>query len=143
MKKWSKKHNNCILCGSCERPHYGHGTCKKCYQDRWAKENTERIRECKLRYYEDNKDRVIRRSQVSKNGEYGLFLKTILPCCVCGSFENLQCHHKDHRGHNVLASERNNDPSNIEVMCASCHGSMHGKEALGIPKIKSKQLEID
>ena len=143
MKKWSRKHNCCILCGTNSKKHYGHGKCKVCYQTEWVKKNPDTVAATKRKYYNKNKESVILRSQIQKNGEYGVFAKKHFPCCVCGSYKNLQCHHIDRKGHNVKKSLRNNDLSNIVVMCASCHGSMHGKQAKGIPKRKSNQLEID
>ena len=42
-------------------------------------------------------------------------------CCHCGSTESLHRHHKDH-------DTANNARSNIEFLCASCHGRMHAME---------------
>ena len=42
-------------------------------------------------------------------------------CVACGVTENLCVHHKDE-------DHFNNTPSNLEVMCMSCHSSMHKTE---------------
>lgn len=41
-------------------------------------------------------------------------------CEVCGSAEKLQLHHKD-------KNKENNQLSNIQLLCASCHGKAHGR----------------
>lgn len=41
--KWSKKYNQCINCGTSERPHVGHGLCGKCGSN---KVGTEKLCEC-------------------------------------------------------------------------------------------------
>ncbi len=39
-------------------------------------------------------------------------------CASCGTLQKLQVHHKDR-------NTSNNDPSNLETMCATCHMKMH------------------
>jgi hypothetical protein len=45
----------------------------------------------------------------------------LVECKSCGATDNLQRHHKDR-------DTMNNDPDNIETLCASCHGSLHAKQ---------------
>jgi len=40
-------------------------------------------------------------------------------CEICGSTENLELHHKDR-------NPKNNDPSNIQLLCRKCHRRIHG-----------------
>ena len=42
-------------------------------------------------------------------------------CTECGSTEHLHVHHRDR-------DVTNNDPSNLEVLCASCHLRLHWRE---------------
>lgn len=47
-------------------------------------------------------------------------------CESCGTAENLQCHHKD-------GDPSNNDPSNIQTLCGSCHTRLHWQHGKSIP----------
>ena len=42
-------------------------------------------------------------------------------CEICHATERLQIHHKDH-------DPTNNSRENIQILCASCHAKLHGKE---------------
>ena len=46
-------------------------------------------------------------------------------CQVCGSTEKLCVHHKDKTGWNKPRSEKNNDMSNLILLCSSCHTKIH------------------
>jgi 5-methylcytosine-specific restriction endonuclease McrA len=48
------------------------------------------------------------------------FLLNVLggKCDLCGSIERLHLHHKDR-------NRKNNDLSNIQLLCASCHYKIH------------------
>lgn len=41
-------------------------------------------------------------------------------CACCGATENLQCHHKD-------LNWLNNSPSNLVMLCNSCHSKTHSE----------------
>lgn len=41
-------------------------------------------------------------------------------CNICGTSEKLSIHHRDRNW-------RNNDPSNLETLCTSCHTTLHHK----------------
>jgi 5-methylcytosine-specific restriction endonuclease McrA len=43
-------------------------------------------------------------------------------CERCGALENLHAHHVEHY---AVAPERRADPSNLEVLCMTCHGNEH------------------
>lgn len=57
----------------------------------------------------------------NNNYKYGCQYKTALEkveCSICGSTENLLIHHIDH-------NRRNNDVSNLLVLCKRCHQEHH------------------
>jgi 5-methylcytosine-specific restriction endonuclease McrA len=45
-------------------------------------------------------------------------------CVRCGSFRNLQAHHKVERG--MGGANRLDEPSNLETLCCICHAKVHG-----------------
>jgi 5-methylcytosine-specific restriction endonuclease McrA len=45
-------------------------------------------------------------------------------CVRCGSFRNLQAHHKVHRG--LGGANRLDVPENLETICNACHARIHG-----------------
>ena len=51
-------------------------------------------------------------------------------CETCGTTENLHVHHVDH-------NPRNNDPSNLQTLCASCHLKLHWAIGRTLPKRQS------
>lgn len=57
--------------------------------------------------YKDGTQSTIYRQMVEKDA-----------CVSCGATDNLCVHHKDE-------DHLNNDPANLEVLCMSCHSSMH------------------
>lgn len=46
-------------------------------------------------------------------------------CQVCGSTEKLCVHHKDKSGWSKPREEKNNDMSNLILLCNSCHTKIH------------------
>lgn len=46
-----------------------------------------------------------------------------IKCEVCGKRGRLDVHHKD-------GNEKNNDPSNLQVLCRSCHMKVHRKKPI-------------
>lgn len=129
-KRWSRKHAQCVGCGQSDQRHYGHGLCKSCYQAKWSGEKAEHVSAYKKVWYEESKARVDYRekSRIQKNGRAGaaLLRQQGSACQQCGSAERLQIHHQDHRGHNLPPSLRNNEETNLEILCAHCHGRLHG-----------------
>jgi hypothetical protein len=63
-------------------------------------------------------------------------VREIARCQRCGSTENLCGHHIEHY---AKAPERRTDPSNIEVLCASCHALEHPeiKGLVSRPQLRS------
>lgn len=130
---WSRKSDSCLRCGTSAIRHGGKGLCMACYQKDWAAEKADDLKVYKHKWYENSKVRVDYRekSRRQKNGPFvdAVFARYGYKCSKCGSAENLQIHHKDHRGHNVPEKERNNSMSNLEVLCGKCHGHLHGSIA--------------
>jgi len=44
MKKWSRKYDKCIECGSTEKRHCGNGRCSACHSKAYYKKNGIKIR---------------------------------------------------------------------------------------------------
>lgn len=51
-------------------------------------------------------------------------------CATCGSTENLDVHHKD-------GNYKNNDPSNLETLCHSCHMKLHWRRGDLKPQLQN------
>jgi hypothetical protein len=49
-------------------------------------------------------------------------------CQVCDAVENLVVHHKDRKGWGFSAAEKNNNMSNLILLCSSCHMRIHRTE---------------
>lgn len=51
-------------------------------------------------------------------------------CENCGSEYDLTIHHIDHRGRNFINKglTPNNTSNNLQVLCRSCHGRIHGSQ---------------
>ncbi len=126
---WARKYSHCIVCGKTDYKHYGLGKCKLCYQTEWVVDNSTHVKTYKHSWYikdrtnKDYRDRNCR----SRNGDFAADLVKIAHCAMCDTTENLQIHHKDHRGQNVSKALRNNSPDNIEILCITCHGRLHGQ----------------
>jgi len=48
-------------------------------------------------------------------------------CERCGATEHLHCHHID-------GNPTNNNPSNVQTLCASCHTQLHWENGKSIPR---------
>lgn len=130
---WSRKHKKCTVCGTTEKQHASHGRCVNCAAAYQRVQNKAGVHARSRRYYEKNREKVIRRSQLDKNG-IGINLRTGGKCATCGTQTDLQVHHLDHRGHNVCKRERNNDPENLMILCIRCHGRLHSLEGNAIKR---------
>ena len=124
LRKWSRKYDCCVECGTSDLPHYGRGLCKRCYQQKWAIDKAEYLKSYKRYWYTEDKAKTDYRlrGDINKNGLLAPVLKATRVCARCGTDNDLTIHHKDHRGSNVSKALRNNDPDNEEVLCRSCHG---------------------
>jgi hypothetical protein len=67
VKKWSRKHDKCIECGTVEEKHSGNGMCKKCYFKKHRKTNREKIKEINRKYYRKNIKKEKERKRRWKN----------------------------------------------------------------------------
>lgn len=127
---WSKKSDGCIRCGTTTVRHGGRGLCMACYQKDWATQHAPRLRRYKHRWYEASKRRVDYRARNARqrNGPVDEVLARFgRKCAVCGTTKHLQIHHTDHKGHNVPKRDRNNSLDNLQLLCRSCHGRLHGR----------------
>jgi hypothetical protein len=126
---WSRKSDCCLRCGTTTVRHGGHGLCMSCYQQDWAKEQGDVLRQYKKQWYEESKSHIDYRAK-NRNNRNGPVDEVLAnsghKCSECGSSENLQIHHEDHKGHNVPKRDRNNSIENLQVLCRVCHGRLHG-----------------
>jgi 5-methylcytosine-specific restriction endonuclease McrA len=65
------------------------------------------------------------------NHEFGgnwfkVYIRDSGKCQTCGSTKYLLVHHKDGRGKGCVREEKNNDMSNLILLCSSCHAKIHG-----------------
>jgi hypothetical protein len=130
---WARYFDHCVVCGLSVHKHMGYGMCEPCYKKRWAEQNKEYLEEYKHAWYlaQRLKPGFLMTTRKWKNGEAGVMLlaSPTARCSRCGTDKDLTIHHKDHRGQNVPTSERNNTEENLEVVCRSCHGRLHGSIA--------------
>lgn len=59
---------------------------------------------------------------------YNVFDRDSGACRTCGSTENLVVHHIDFAGWGVSPDAKNNDMSNLILLCGSCHMKIHRKK---------------
>ena len=142
-KKWrSRKYpDGCVRCGTKEAKHQGHGLCPACYSLDYKSKNPERILQLARECYDRNKDRVLverrekyatdpevrrkhreihRRNRYDGNRELALE-QAGFKCERCGydrSRDVLETHHRD-------GNRKNNDLSNLQVLCPTCHKETH------------------
>lgn len=57
-KKWSRKYNKCIICGTTEKEHKAKGLCKKCYERIEYKRNFRKHSERSEKYNKNNKKKI-------------------------------------------------------------------------------------
>lgn len=57
-----------------------------------------------------------------KNGISAYHQKKEGSCSSCGSRKNLMVHHKD-------GNRKNNEPSNLQTLCWSCHEKRHDRKS--------------
>ncbi len=125
------------------------GTCLDCKRKSGIISQRKHIEERKKYWkerYSKNRERVrkVNRLSVSKN-RFGIDRDELIAddtqCERCGrtQVENLELtgvslniHHKDDRGRRAqrLGEEPNNDPSNFEILCSSCHTAESNKARL-------------
>ena len=114
--------------------------CKECskqymrehkYYNKFRQEHREEFNK-RQREYNDTENRKNWRKKYDQESKFPYH--TILDnagservCTLCGSRNNLGTHHKD-------GDHNNNDLSNLEWLCSSCHNKLHDKEK--IPKLK-------
>lgn len=70
--------------------------------------------------------------QKKSSSDYRLIVKGPKVCNGCGSWDNLQVHHKD-------GNHENNSPDNLEWLCVNCHSKKHKRY---IPRFETSE-DID
>ena len=109
----------------------------------WRYKNWDRYLESQRRYYHKNIEerreygRKAYRKRIKINGYSSSFksrngvkiLSKMDKCEICGTRDKLQIHHKDNQGRfNVKNGLKpNNKLTNLQVLCISCHSSLHAK----------------
>lgn len=110
--------------------------CTVCYQKiyRGDSQNKAKSEEHKRRWYEKNRDRLIREGPTRRDKLHfdGLRSTTVErdeeKCKVCGATEDLVVHHIDGNGRH--SKSPNNSPENLITYCRSCHCLEHYPELL-------------
>jgi hypothetical protein len=139
--KSRKYPDGCIQCGTKDSKHQGHGLCVGCYSFRYSLEHRERLRELSREGYHRHKVerrakenrkyagspeyRRKRKEREWRNRLQGNRLRALqradFRCERCGYDrvrEVLEVHHKDRK-------RSNNDLSNLEALCPTCHKEQH------------------
>lgn len=147
-KRWARRHDRCVSCGTIARPHRCKGKCGLCYdRDRrpekdckrhadpvkreqhrlqslaWKDRNRVKVL-CDARcYYHENRDVVLLAKNEANHGGYYLEVLTRdnFTCQRCGK-ENVNLVHHMQPG--------NHDPALQIAMCVECHISIHHQKEL-------------
>ncbi len=139
-------------------------SCKSCaylVKKKWRHDNPEIQKKMQRDNYAKNSKKLIAINlayQNSMRDKYGFGMKPIRmlglkltlfvydragrKCELCGEENDLVFHHKDNKGRNYidLGLKPNNDPDNIQLLCRSCHGSIHGKQGVEARRLKKLAL---
>lgn len=129
----------CKVCGSTENIYKKSQICKKCYQKQYSKkyyqENSEIIKKNSSKNYYDNHDKNLEyRKKIREEQQFNSKREKILQrdnytCFRCNKqleSKLLIVHHKDRLGRG--SKVKNNDDSNLETLCRSCHAREHNKD---------------
>ena len=136
----SRDYDACISCGTTDKFHQGHGLCASCYSNKWMNENRIKTREHAIKHYykyhEAHKKASLKRNlpllSIEKKREYGFrkkynsngiltLEKYNYSCVFCGFSlypRVIEIHHID-------MNRLNNDLSNLEPLCPTCHKIKH------------------
>lgn len=111
------------------------------YGKQWRKENKAHVKGQSDLYYREHREEIINRNGVysknhpevrrriehdrnqRRNAPYHEVLDNAgieRKCVVCGSVENMHTHHID-------GNHNNNDLSNLQWLCSSCHSKLHAQ----------------
>ena len=139
---WSRQFECCVVCGTNDLPFMARGMCNPCYQRQYYQNNTDQVKEgkrrCYLRRYEHYRQmRAKVRDLTHFDGQRDEALARDGHCCVvCASNSDLVVHHIDCSGRG--ATEHNNDLSNLQTLCKSCHLAAHRDQYMQIKRSKMK-----
>lgn len=136
MKRWSRKHDQCVKCGNQSTRHCGRGLCKNCWNNEFNAAHPEHVRGIKhasyLRRGGKANAKVKRESFHFDNMREPVLMRDGYKCMKCGKTKLLVVHHKDENGRG--SPNPNNSMDNLITYCRGCHITEHRpklKAALG------------
>ena len=114
-----------------------HAECKQCLKkrsDKWNKENGKRRWDNRKRLFKKISDDfgfgsgIITRYGVELAQE--VYKKYSGKCDTCGKEKDLTFHHIDGQGIHIYekGGKMNNEITNIQLLCRSCHGKLHKRK---------------
>lgn len=122
---WSKRDECCVECGLSDSPHMAKGSCARCYQRRYRRENASRIAGSKRAWYashpEFHKER--REARHFAGARQAVIARDGNKCTGCDKTTGLIVHHLDGNGRG--RDGPNNDMSNLVTLCRACHARHH------------------
>ena len=130
--RWSKKHDQCVVCKSVERKFMAKGMCSACYLREYANKPENLIRrEAQMkRWYPTYRPRFLLQQKVTREElHYGGNREAVLArdgyaCTRCGSTGKLVVHHKDGKGRGHKGAV-DNSLDNLQTVCRRCHLAIH------------------
>lgn len=124
---WSMKYDQCVKCGTNEKPYFSRGMCSNCYFAAYIPANLAKVKSYKRKWYKKAGGRDWARSQREQRNYANLRKPTLkrdgYRCVKCGSNRLLCVHHKDGNGRGK--SQPNNTIDNLETLCRACHMNIH------------------
>ena len=130
---WSRNYSCCVECGGNDTRHMAKGVCARCYLAKYRPANSSRIADSKRAWHESFVKGTDRGKLAREARNYDGMREPVLHrdgyhCVRCGSSESLVVHHIDRQGRGN--TEPNNDLSNLETLCRSCHINEHRTEII-------------
>jgi hypothetical protein len=83
--------------------------------------------------YPEYNDRFLNKRDFGGNW-YKVYERDDGKCQACGSTDKVCVHHKDRTGWGVPREEKNNEMSNLILLCSSCHARIHRNGEFPNPK---------
>lgn len=129
-RKWSRKHEQCIVCNGTHHIHTGGELCKLCWTRKWYKDNGDYIRAKRYQWYLDQGGPLYAKLR-RENKHFSGLRQTVLKrdgyrCQTCSSPYQLVVHHKDGNGRG--SENPNNIITNLITLCKKCHMDEHRRQ---------------